>query len=296
MSVRFAVIEAPSILGLRPTGVEMLPEALLRAGLARRLAARLAGRVEPPPYDARRDPETKMLNPAAIARYARDLADATCGVLDRGELPIVLGGDCSIVLGTMLGLRRRGRFGLLFIDGHTDFYQPDANVNGEAASSDLALVTGRGPAIMTELEGFRPLVRSQDVVAFGRRDNEEAARYGSDEPPPELLVLDLAHIRRVSVGRSIAEALARLVRDDLGGFWVHLDADVLDDAILPAVDYRMPGGLSLAELQAALRAAFLSGRMVGLEITILNPALDREDRGAQALAQAIAGAFASSST
>ena len=293
MSVQFAVIEAPSILGLRPTGVESLPEALLRVGLGRRLAARHAGRVEPPPYDAHRDAETKMLNPRAIARYARDLADATCGVLERGEIPIVLGGDCSIVLGTMLGLRRRGRFGLLFIDGHTDFYQPDANVNGEAASSDLALVTGRGPAIMTELEGFRPLVRSQDVVAFGRRDNDEAARYGSDEPPPELLVLDLAHIRRVSVGRAIAEALARLVRDDLSGFWVHVDADVLDDAILPAVDYRMPGGLSLAELETALRAAFLSGRMVGLELTILNPTLDPEDRGAHALAQTVLSAFSS---
>jgi arginase len=288
---RFAVIEAPSILGLRPTGVELLPEALLRVGLGRGLGARHAGRVEPPPYDARRDPETKMLNPGAIARYARALADATSGVLDRGELPIVLGGDCSIVLGTMLGLRRRGHFGLLFIDGHTDYYQPEANVNGEAASSDLALVTGRGPALMTELEGFRPLVRAQDVVAFGRRDNEEAAHHGSDEPPPELLVLDLAHIRRVSAARSIAEALTRLARDDLGGFWVHLDADVLDDAILPAVDYRMPGGLSLAELQTALRAALLSGRLVGMEITILNPTLDPEDRCARALAETIVSAF-----
>jgi arginase len=294
MSVQFAVIEAPSILGLRPTGVESLPQALLRVGLDRHLGARHAGRVASPPYDARRDPETKMLNPSAIARYSRDLADATCGVLERGEMPIVFGGDCSIVLGTMLALRRRGRFGLLFIDGHTDFYQPDANVNGEAASSDLALVTGRGPAIMTELEGFRPLVRAEDVVAFGRRDNDEAAHYGSDEPPPELLVLDLAHIRGVSVERSIAEALARLVRDDLSGFWVHVDADVVDDAILPAVDYRMPGGLSLTELHAALRAAFLSGRMVGMELTILNPALDAEDRGARALAQTIVSAFSSS--
>jgi arginase len=144
---------------------------------------------------------------------------------------------------------------------------------------------------MTELEGFRPLVRAQDVVAFGRRDNEEAAHYGSDEPPPELLVLDLAHIRRVSAERSIAEALSRLARDDLGGFWVHVDADVLDDAILPAVDYRMPGGLSLAELRTALRAAFASGRLVGMEITILNPTLDPEDRGARALAETIVSAF-----
>src|SRR5688572_12182402 len=66
----FAVIEAPSILGLRPTGVETLPEALLRVGLAEQLGARHAGRVEPPPYDPHRDPETKLLNPRAIASPA----------------------------------------------------------------------------------------------------------------------------------------------------------------------------------------------------------------------------------
>lgn len=289
---RFAVIEAPSILGLRPTGVERLPEALLRAGLADGLAARHAGRVDPPPYDPRRDPETGMLNPRAIAAYAIALADAVGEVARRGETPVVLGGDCSILLGPMLALRRRGRFGLLFIDGHTDYYQPEANVNGEAASSDLALVTGHGPAVMTELEGFRPLVAAGDVVAFGRRDGEEAARFGSEEPPPELAVFDLTHVRRVTAARAIAEALRRLVRDDLGGFWVHVDADVLDDAVLPAVDYRMPGGLSFPELELALRAAISSGRMVGLDLTVFNPALDRDDRGARGLARTLVSALA----
>ncbi len=292
MPTRFAVIEAPSVLGLRPTGVETLPEALLRVGLADGLGARRAGRVEPPRYDASRDPETKMLNAKAIASYSSALADATSRALARGEIPVVLGGDCSILLGTMLALRRRGRSGLLFIDGHTDYYQPEANVNGETASSDLAFVTGRGPHIMTELEGFRPLVRPEDAVAFGRRDNEEAASYGSEEPPPELMVLDLAHIREVSVTRAIAEALGRVIRDDLAGFWVHLDADVVDDAMLPAVDYRMPGGLSWTELEQALSAAASSERMLGLDVTVLNPNLDHDDRGARRLAQTIVSALA----
>ena len=285
---RFAIIEAPSVLGLKPTGVERLPEALLGAGLADGLAARRAGRVEPPPYDARRDAETGMLNARAIAQYSSALADATGEVLDRGEIPIVLGGDCSIVLGTMLALRRRGRFGLLFVDGHTDYYQTEANVNGEAASSDLAFATGRGPRVLTELDGFRPLVRPEDVVAFGRRDKEEAARFGSEEPPAELAVLDLAHIRRVSVERAVAEALPRLIGKALAGFWVHIDADVLD---VPAVDYRLPGGLSYAELETALRAAAASGRLVGLEITILNPALDEDGACARGITQAIVSAL-----
>jgi arginase len=149
---RYAIVEAPSMLGLRPTGVERLPDALIGAGLDARLRARRAARVEPPPYDDRRDPETLMLNPQAIADYTPKLADAIGQILETGDFPVVLGGDCSIVLGALLALRRRGRYGLPYIDGHADFYQPEANTNGEAASSDLALATGRGPDIMTTFE------------------------------------------------------------------------------------------------------------------------------------------------
>src|SRR5690606_17890601 len=161
---------APSVLGLRPTGVQDLPRALLDAGLPDRLRAADGGRIDAPPYNPQRDPDTGVLNPYGIARYSVDLAGAVGGVLDRGGFPVVLGGDCSILLGTLLALRRRGRYGLWFIDGHTDFYQPSAEPNGEVASMDLALVTGRGPRVLTDLEGLGPLVRDEDVVAFGFRD------------------------------------------------------------------------------------------------------------------------------
>ncbi len=108
---RFAVIEAPSILGLRPTGVERLPEALLQAGLNDRLAARHAGRVVPEAaYDVERDSTTLTLNASGIASYSRRLADAVGEVIEGGEFPVVLGGDCSILLGNLLALKRRGRF------------------------------------------------------------------------------------------------------------------------------------------------------------------------------------------
>jgi arginase len=108
-----------------------------------------------------------MLNPGAIRDYSLKLADAVGAVLSDGEFPAVLGGDCSILLGNLLALRRRARHGLLFIDGHADFYQPEANVNGEVASSELALATGRGPEVLAAPAGYRPLVRDEDVVAFG---------------------------------------------------------------------------------------------------------------------------------
>lgn len=274
---RFAIIEAPSILGLFPKGVETLPDALLAAGLADRLAARRAGRVEAPPYDNRRDPETKLLNPLGLAQYSVALADAIEPVLDRGEFPVVLGGDCSILLGCALATRRRGHAGLLFVDGHADFYQPEAEPFGEAASMDLALVTGRGPAVVTDLEGRRPLVRDEDVTALARRDHEEAEKHGSQRIEDTAIeVIDLSALRKPGVEASMHRALRRLTSSDLNGFWIHLDADALDDAIMPAVDYRMPDGLRWTELVSILRAAMATGRALGIDVTIFNPRLDED--------------------
>jgi arginase len=273
----YAVLEAPSVLGLFPGGVEDLPAALLDAGFAETIDARRAGMVAAPPYDSERDPGTGLLNPAGLRDYARELARATGDLLDAGEFPVVLGGDCSILLGNLLALRRRGRYGLLFVDGHADFYQPAAEPNGEAASMDLALATGRGPDVVTEIEGQRPLVRDEDVVAFGRRDAEEAERAGSQRiEDTAITVLDLPTVRARGARQAATDTLERLQRPDLDGFWIHLDCDALDDAVMPAVDYRLPGGLQWDELVTVLRAAVASGDAVGVEITIFNPTLDSD--------------------
>ena len=285
----FAIIEAPSVLGLFPKGVETLPDALLAAGLAERLGARRAGRVAPPPYEPERDPETLLLNPRGIADYAVALADAVGAAVDRGAFPVVLGGDCSILLGNLLALRRRGRYGLLFLDGHADFYQPEAEPNGEAASMDLALVTGRGPAVVTNIEGRHPLVRDEDVVLVGRRDAADAEAHGSQRvEDTAIAMIDLATLRAAGAEAAAANAADRLSRSELDGFWIHLDADVLDDAVMPAVDYRMPGGLSWDELATVLRAAIGSGGAVGINVTIFNPALDGDGSIARAFAETLA--------
>lgn len=272
----YAIIEAPSVLGLRQTGVERLAERLLELGLAERLNARRAGRVDPPPYDPHRDAETQTVNAAAIAAWTPKLADAVEAVLDRGEYPVILGGDCSILLGPALALKRRGRYGLLFIDGHADFYQPEVNPNGEAASMDLAFATGFGPKRLTDIQGRGPLVRSSDTVVFGYRDAEEQRRYGSQPLPPDMHAYDLAAIRRIGIEAAARAAVGHFERDELEGFFIHVDADCLNDAVMPAVDYRIPDGLSWEELACVLTTALASGRVAGLELTIYNPSLDAD--------------------
>ncbi|MFE0450051.1 arginase family protein [Streptomyces sp. NPDC058914] len=286
------IIEAPSVLGLRPTGVEDLPEALLGAGLATGLGAVRAGRVLPPPYAPERDPDTGVLNPAGIAAYSFALADAVGGVLDDGRFPVVLGGDCSILLGNLLALRRRGRYGLLFLDGHTDFYQPSAEPAGEVASMELALATGRGPRELADLEGHGRLVQDEDVVALGFRDTEESTEAGSQPLPRQLRAMDLERVRALGAAEAARRAIALLTGDSaVAGYWIHLDADVLDDAVMPAVDYRLPGGLAWQELETILHTALSGGGAVGFDVTIFNPRLDPDGAIAARLTECLLRAF-----
>lgn len=286
---RYAILEAPTHLGLRPTGVERLGGALLDAGLGEALHARHAGRVAPADaYDPAPRSRDAVRNARGIAAHAPRLADAVGRVLDAGEFPVVLGGDCSVLLGDLLALRRRGRYGLLFLDGHDDFYLPETSATGEAADMDLALATGRGPSSLSDLEGRGPLVRDADVAVLGPRDADEARANGADPLPASILSRPLAAIRAEGLAAAADAALARVARAELDGFWIHLDADVLDDAVMPAVDYRLPGGLTSDEVAHVLRAARATGRAVGLEVTIYNPALDPGGGTARGLADCLA--------
>lgn len=260
------------------------------AGLPDALGASLAARLEVPAKTLAKDAATGVLHAPEIAQFSTALAGAVSELLDSGRVPLVLGGDCSILLGNALALRRRGRFGLLFLDGHADFYQPAAEPTGEVASMDLALATGYGPALVTDQAGDRdPLIRPEDAVAFGFRDREDSAREGSQPLPAELLALDLAAVRIRGAEQAAQDALAHLTRrHGPERFWIHLDADVLDDAVMPAVDYRLPGGLRTDELTAVLRTAMGTGRVAGAEITIYNPTLDPDGAAGRTLAAALA--------
>ena len=292
MQQELVILQAPSALGLRTDGVARLGARLIELGLPEQLAARMAAPVPVPGRDDAPDAETGIINMAAIAAFSPDLADAIGTILDARGFPIVLGGDCTILLGSMLALRRRGRYGLLFVDGHADFFQPEAEPNGEGASMDMAWVTGHGPRLLTDLEGLHPLVRAEDAVSFGFRDHEDQREYGGQPLPSDLLVYDLPRLKEVGVEVAARAAIDHLTRPELEGFFIHFDADVLDDAVMPAVDFRVPDGLSLDDVVTVLRIAIASGKAVGIEVTIYNPTLDRDGSAGRDLVDVLVRAFA----
>jgi arginase len=135
---------------------------------------------------------------------------------------------------------------------------------------------------------MRPLVRDEDVALLGHRDGVQAAMSGSQPLPEALFAQDLRELRRVGATEAARAAIAHLCRPELDGFWIHLDVDVLDDAIMPAVDYRMPDGLSWQELEIILTAAMRSGHARGINITIFNPILDKNGQIARDLVNGLA--------
>src|SRR5687767_10662397 len=122
------IISAPSILGLKPTGVQDLDKSLLAAGLQARLQVKLPVRhvnTLNEFYNDQRDPQTKCLNPELIRDFSLNLEETVRDVVNKGNFPVILGGDCSILIGIMSALKLKGTYGLIFVDAHADFYEPE---------------------------------------------------------------------------------------------------------------------------------------------------------------------------
>jgi arginase len=269
-----AVLDAPSNLGLRPLngvepGVSGLAGALREYGVVSRLGARDAGVCVAPPYSFYME-----ANRVRIAEYTASLAASIGEVLDAGDFPVVLGGDCSILLGAGVALKRRGRFGLAFVDGHLDFRNLEwAPAVGAVAGEDLAVVTGRAEPSLADIDALGPYFLEQDVVALGERegDEDEHAALASTA----ITVRDQAALR--SSGQHEPDV----------PYWIHVDADVLD---ISAVDSPAPGGLSFGEL-TALVSELLAGDAVGLQVTVFDPSLDPDGSQGRGLADCLVAAF-----
>ena len=271
------VLYVETNLGLRPSGVERLGGILLELGLAERVGATVAGILRAPECDHRRDPALGARNVPAAAAVATEQANQIELILDSGGFPVVLGGDDSVLLGCLLALRRRGSLGLVLLDGHTDYWDlPDGT--GELSDSDLWIATGHGPALIADLEGRGPLVAPEACVVYGHRDRAEQLEGGSQDVYREpMLVRNLAELRAAGMENAANHAAAFLAARGLDRVWLHLDADCLDDALMPAVDWRIKGGLAPTEVIALARPLLQSGLIAGMDVTIYNPSLDSTD-------------------
>lgn len=276
-----AIVGAPSAIGIRPYDdggvrrLDLAPGVLREQGLVTRLGARDFGDVIPPPYRDLVRPTDRPRNEDDVEAYSRALGDRVAAAASDGAFVLVLGGDCSIVLGCLLGIRSSGSadVGLAYVDAHADFATPVESGTGSAASMCLALAVGRGDTVLARLDGEAPLVPADAVVLIARRDHSEPS-YGH-EALRASAILDLpdAEVRDRGPAGTARAALERLTQAD-GGFWIHVDADVIDPSAVPAVDSPEPGGLGLEDLADLLTPLVQHPKARGLELTIYDPGLD----------------------
>ena len=274
------IISAPSILGLKPSGVQLLGKTLLDLGLAALPGAKTGIVKLPDPnkeYSFQRDPATNCLNAPALKDFCLELHATIKTTVANSEFPLVLGGDCSILIGVMSALKTNGRAGLLFLDAHADFYSPETSVTGELADMDLAIVAGYGPPFLTNINDLGPYVDEEDIIHVGQRDQDETQKYNSpDIHQTEITCISASDCGERGASAVAAEVKERMINSPAYGFWIHFDTDVLNDDLNPAVDYRLPGGLLIDDVHVIVSAALSTGKCIGMSVTIYNPRLDAQ--------------------
>lgn len=255
-------------------GEDAAPGALRVAGLTDLVGTDL-GDASTRISDVTRDEGSGVLALPETVRAARAL-EASLDAASReltGRRALVVGGDCSVLLGTVPALRRRvDRLGLVYLDGHPDYLDGHTSETGETADMPLAVVTGVGASPLTTLAGPPPMVSPADVVLLGHREAglDEASAAELARVPPELRRIDARAVVRDPLGAADA-AVAGLPGS---GVWVHLDLDVVDPVALPAVTYPQAEGLGWEDLETVLRRVAAVPALLGVSIADFRPDLD----------------------
>jgi arginase len=301
-----SIISAPVSLGLRPgaagqePGCWRAPEVLLGSGLAEKIGAVRQIALARPIYDFHERRGTRIRNGDTLRGFLLELGAKVQTELEAGRFPLVLGGDCSVMLGCLYGTRLAGGRGLVHIDGHSDFFHPGnydtGSRLGSAAGMDLALATGRGEPVLARWPGVEgPLLADEDAVQAGEREADDADydKYYGDIVRTEITRLTIQQIHHEGIRRTAERIVGRLTDRNLRRAWVHVDLDVLDEKVMGAVDSPGKPGLDFAQLSSLLRALIASGRVIGLDACIYDPDLDPGQRYARPIADCLVQAFSS---
>ena len=296
---RVSLIGAPTDIGAGSRGASMGPEAMRVAGLPQALAARgldvvdrgnVSGPLNPwlPPRDGYR-------HFAEVLAWNRALMDAELAELAAGRLPILLGGDHCLAIGSISAVARHCReagrkLRVLWLDAHADFNTAEITPSGNIHGMPVACLCGHGPRELVELGGKAPTLAADEVRQIGIRSvdpNEKRLVHDVG-----LEIFDMRYIDEVGMRRVMQQALDGL--DDDTHLHVSFDVDFLDPSIAPAVGTTVPGGPSYREAQLCMEMIADTGRIASLDIMELNPALDEHNRTAELVVDLVESLFGKS--
>ncbi|MCZ6785612.1 MAG: arginase [Planctomycetota bacterium] len=282
------LLGVPLDLGSGRRGTDMGPSALRIAGLTKRLE-NLAVTVSDHGYVAVAAPETRQPGDETlrfgreIFRTCRRLRDRVRAIIDSGSLPLVLGGDHSIAMGTVSGvaahlLEQKKKLGLLWIDAHADLNTPDTSPSGTVHGMPLAVILGRGAPMLLDLLEARPMVSVQNTAILGLRavdpgEKERIKRLG-------VSVYSMQDLDERGLSPCVREAL-ETVSKGTAGFHLSFDMDAVDPEVAPGVGTPVQGGLTYREAHLTCELVAESERMLSMEVVEVNPMLDERNKTAQ---------------
>ncbi|MHA1904414.1 MAG: arginase family protein [Candidatus Thorarchaeota archaeon] len=224
----------------------------------------------------KRDSTTKVLNFDAWRDVSLGLSKALVDVLDKDVFPIVLGGDCSILMGIFDAFKvREFPLNLFFLDGHADFHDTDTSPTNEPADMELAALTGYLPKEIVTITGRGPLLDEENVVVYGINEYELIETSN-------IVVIDRASILENGITPTFYRSLSSLKDPNLP-MWLHFDVDVLDKKIMPGVHYPVEDGLSYDEVLEFLLLVRKSSKLIGISIACYHPKFDNDKKGIKAL-------------
>jgi arginase len=284
---RVSIIGAPCGFGASIAGVDLGPAAMRVAGLRQRIAS--LGYDVRDPGDLRLDCPAETPAPGERLRFLREIKSACVqlalevkNVLESGELPVVLGGDHSIAIGSVAGVasfyrERQQSVGLIWFDAHADMNTPETTPSGNIHGMPLAVLLGYGSPELTEVEGFSPKLDPRFCAHVGARDVDAGER--------ELIrklgirFFTMREIDERGMSACMDEAIAIASKAD-AGYYVTLDVDALDPGDAPGSGTVVRGGLTYREAHLAMEKIAEAGGALALEVVEINTALDINNRTA----------------
>ena len=275
------VIGAPFNSSGRTDGVARAPRALREAGLIDRLPGLVldAGNADVGALRPERDPRSGLRAVDSLHVTTASLRRAIAESLRGDERPLVIGGDCPVLLGCLRGAGDVvGEVGLLFVDGHEDAWPPACSTTGEAADCELGFALGlHRENLPPALTSLLPTLDPSAIVALGPRDAADLAAHAIPSLADKIVIRTAEDLSADAdaPARLAAHAADRILRR-VEHWWLHVDLDVLSSEALPAVDYLQPGGLSWPQLESLTGAALLAPGCLGITVCIYNPDLDPE--------------------
>ena len=268
-----------------PGGEARAPAALRAAGLVdalQRVAEiRDYGDITLPESSPERDPTTGIIAPANLAEMVAAVRVLVAQAIGDGNVPLVIGGECPLLLGCLAAARDTyGRVGLFFVDGHEDAWPPHQSTTGEAADMELGFALGLTTATgVPNLDALLPLVCPNDAIVLGPRDRDELVAANVPSVASTVTFRDDRALLATDLDTT-SRALTRHLHAVAAHWWFHLDLDVLATRSFSAIRYPQAGGLSWPHIETIAHAALKAPGLVGWNITIYNPDLDIGGRGA----------------